>query len=129
MKISCWAEHWPADEPPLTDLSNAYGIMPYRRQVFPRGSTMDTSARFDLRLESGEKELFAEAAALMGTSMAAFVRAAAKEKARVLLERERRIALSPRDMSALAAALGNAFAPNKALRAAIRRARETVRRA
>lgn len=90
---------------------------------------MDTSARFDLRLESGEKELFAEAAALMGTTMAAFVRAAAKEKARVLLERERRIALSPRDMSALAAALENAFAPNKALRAAIRRARETVRRA
>ena len=90
---------------------------------------MDTSARFDLRLESGEKELLSEAAALVGTTMAAFVRAAAKEKARALLERERRIALSPRDMSALAAALDNAFAPNKALRAAIKRARETVRRA
>ncbi|MGH8181382.1 MAG: DUF1778 domain-containing protein, partial [Steroidobacteraceae bacterium] len=59
----------------------------------------------------------------------AFVRAAAKEKARVLLEQERRIALSPRDMAALTAALDNAFAPNKALRAAIKRARETVRRA
>jgi len=65
----------------------------------------------------------------MGTTMAAFVRAAAKEKARVLLERERRITLSPRDMSALAAALDNAFAPNEALRAAVARARETVRRA
>lgn len=90
---------------------------------------MEISARFDLRLESGEKELFSEAAALMGTTMAAFVRAAAKEKARALLEQERRILLSPRDISALAAALDNAFEPNKALRAAIKRARETVRRA
>lgn len=65
----------------------------------------------------------------MGTTMAAFVRAAAKEKARVLLEQEQRIALSPRDMSALAGALDNAFAPNRALRAAIKRARATVRRA
>ena len=60
------------------------------------GDTMDTSARFDLRLE--------------------------REKARVLLEREQRIALSPRDMAALTAALDDAFAPNKALRAAIKRA-------
>ncbi|MFZ0498837.1 MAG: DUF1778 domain-containing protein [Steroidobacteraceae bacterium] len=90
---------------------------------------MEISARFDLRLESGEKELFSEAAALMGTTMAAFVRVAAKEKARALLEQERRILLSPRDISALAAALDNAFEPNKALRAAIKRARETVRRA
>lgn len=90
---------------------------------------MEISARFDLRLESGEKELFSEAAALMGTTMAAFVRVAAKEKARALLEQERRILLSPRDISALAAALDNAFEPNKALWAAIKRARETVRRA
>lgn len=90
---------------------------------------MDTSARFDLRLEIDEKELFSDAAALMGTTVAAFVRAAAKEKARALLQQERRIVLSPRDMSALAAALDNAFEPNNALRAAIKRARETVRRA
>lgn len=87
------------------------------------------SARFDLRLETDEKELFSDAAALMGTTMAAFVRAAAKEKARALLEQERRVVLSPRVISALAAALDNAFEPNKALRAAIESARETVRRA
>jgi uncharacterized protein (DUF1778 family) len=90
---------------------------------------MDNYARFDLKLESEEKELFSEAAALMGTTMAGFMRAAAKEKARALLEQERRITLSPRDFAAAAAALDHAFAPNKALRAAIKRARETVRRA
>jgi uncharacterized protein (DUF1778 family) len=90
---------------------------------------MVSPARFDLKLEKGEKELFAEAAALMGTTMAGFVRAAAKEKARALLQQERRVTLSPRDFAAIAAAVENAFAPNKALRAAIKRARETVRRA
>jgi uncharacterized protein (DUF1778 family) len=90
---------------------------------------LDNSARFDLKLEKDEKELFSEAAALMGTTMAGFMRAAAKEKARALLEQERRITLSPQDFAAVAAALENAFAPNKALRSAIKRAREAVRRA
>ena len=43
---------------------------------------MAAPARFDLKLDKEDKELFSEAAALMGTSMAGFVRAAAKEKAR-----------------------------------------------
>lgn len=90
---------------------------------------MATPARFDLKLEKGEKELFSRAAALMGTTMAGFVRAAAKEKARALLEQESRVTLSPRDFTSVAAALDRAFAPNKALRAAMKRARETVRRA
>jgi uncharacterized protein (DUF1778 family) len=90
---------------------------------------MDTPARFDLKLAKEEKELFSEAAALMGTTMAGFVRAAAKEKARALIEQERRVILSPKDFAAVAAALDNAFAPNKALRSAIKRARATVRRA
>ena len=90
---------------------------------------MATPARFDLKLEKGEKELLSQAAALMGTTMAGFVRAAAKEKARALLEHERRVTLSPRDFARVTAALDRAFAPNKALRAALKRARETVRRA
>jgi uncharacterized protein (DUF1778 family) len=90
---------------------------------------METSARFDLNLEKDEKKLFADAAALMGTTMAGFVRTAAKEKARALLDQERRITLSTRDFAAFAAALDNAFAPNKALRSALKRARESVRRA
>jgi uncharacterized protein (DUF1778 family) len=87
---------------------------------------METPARFDLKLEKDEKKLFSEAAALMGTTMAGFVRTAAKEKARALLDQERRMTLSTRDFAIVAAALDNAFAPNKALRAAMKRARETV---
>jgi uncharacterized protein (DUF1778 family) len=90
---------------------------------------MEISARFDLRLEGGEKGLFLEAAALIVTTMADFVRAAAKEKARAFLEQERRILLSPRDLSALSVALDNTFEPNQALRAVIKRARKTGRRA
>ena len=43
---------------------------------------MSALARFDLKMDAGEKEVVARAAALMGTTMAAFVRAAANEKAR-----------------------------------------------
>jgi uncharacterized protein (DUF1778 family) len=89
---------------------------------------MDTPARFDLKLEKDEKKLFSEAAALMGTTMAGFVRAAAKEKARALLAQERRVTLSARDFAAVAAALDHAFAPNKALKAALKSARDTVSR-
>ncbi len=42
---------------------------------------MTTTARFDLKLKKEEKDLFSQAAALMGTTTAGFVRAAAKEKA------------------------------------------------
>ena len=90
---------------------------------------MESTARFDLKLERDDKELFAEAAALMGTTMAGFVRAAAKEKARQLLDQERRIVLSPRDFAAITAAVEGAFAPNKALKSALRTARDKVRRA
>jgi Protein of unknown function (DUF1778) len=51
----------------------------------------------------------------MGTTMAGFVRAAAKEKAQVLLNREARITLTQRDFSSFAKALGSAFSPNPAL--------------
>jgi len=90
---------------------------------------METPARFDLKLEKDEKKLFSEAAALMSTTMAGFVRAAAKEKARALLEQERRVTLSTRDFAVAAAALDHAFTPNKALRAAMKIARTTVKRA
>lgn len=46
------------------------------------------TARFNLKLDSSEKKIVERAAALMGTTMAGFVRAAAKEKAQPLLERE-----------------------------------------
>jgi uncharacterized protein (DUF1778 family) len=90
---------------------------------------MTTAARFDLKMDADEKAIVAKAAALMGTTMAGFVRAAAKEKAQVLLEREARVTLSERDFSAFALALDSAFSPNPALKAALTQARRKVRRA
>ena len=90
---------------------------------------MTSAARFDLKLDADEKAIVAKAAALMGTTMAVFVRVAAKEKAQVLLQREARITLSERDFSAFARALNSAFAPNPALKAALTQARRKVRRA
>jgi uncharacterized protein (DUF1778 family) len=90
---------------------------------------MTIAARFDLKMDADEKAIVAKAAALMGTTMAGFVRAAAKEKAQVLLERETRITLSERDFSAFSRALDLAFAPNPALKAALTQARRKVRRA
>ena len=46
---------------------------------------MATLARFDLKLDKEDKDMFAEAATLMGTTMAGFVRAAAKEKAQKVI--------------------------------------------
>lgn len=90
---------------------------------------MTSVARFDLKMDAEEKEVVAKAAALMGTTMAGFVRSAAKEKAQVLLEREARVTLSQRDFDAFARALDSAFAPNPALKDALSKARRQVRRA
>lgn len=90
---------------------------------------MTATARFDLKMDSEEKRIVSRAAALMGTSMASFVRAAAKEKAQTLLDQESRVSLSPRDFSALSSALDQAFTPNPALSKALTEARRRVRRA
>ncbi|GHU33189.1 hypothetical protein AGMMS50256_24660 [Betaproteobacteria bacterium] len=87
-----------------------------------------TDARFDIKLNQEDKNIFAQAAALMGTTMAGFVRTAAKEKALKLLERESRITLSPKDFKAFVDSLDAAFTPNPALRAAMELARKDVRR-
>ncbi|MFZ4538819.1 DUF1778 domain-containing protein [Propionivibrio sp.] len=89
---------------------------------------MPAVARFDLKMNVEEKDVVARAAALMGTTMAAFVRTAAKEKARELLDRESRITMSTQDFQAFTAALNGAFSPNAALQHAMNLARE-VRRA
>jgi uncharacterized protein (DUF1778 family) len=90
---------------------------------------MTSAARFDLKMDSDEKAIVAKAAALLGTTMAGFVRVAAKEKAQVLLEREARLTLTGRDFNAFARALDSAFAPNPALKAALTQVRRKVRRA
>ena len=62
---------------------------------------MATTARFDLKMDAADKAIVSRAASLMGTTMAGFVRAAAKEKAQSLLDLESRVTLSQRDFAAL----------------------------
>jgi len=90
---------------------------------------MTAAARFDLKMDAEEKDVIAKAASLMGTTMAAFVRAAAKEKAQQMLERESRVTLTRKDFAAFASALDTAFQPNPALQDALTQARKKVRRA
>jgi len=90
---------------------------------------MTSAARFDLKMDAADKAVVAQAAALLGTTMAGFVRMAAKEKAQALLEREARLTLTVRDFGEFTAALDSAFAPNPALKAALTQVRRRVRRA
>lgn len=76
---------------------------------------MTTAARLGLKLDAQDKDLLARAATLMGTTVAGFVRSAAKEKAQSLLEQASRVALSQRDFAVFNAAIAGAFAPNVAL--------------
>lgn len=89
---------------------------------------MTALARFDLKLDADDKDLLARAAGLMGTTMASFVRSAAKEKAQALLEQEARLELSRRDFLAFNEAIQGAFNPNPALQSALAAASK-VRRA
>lgn len=89
---------------------------------------MSAVARFDLKMDVEEKDVVSRAAALVGTTMAAFVRTAAKEKARELLDRESRITMSAQDFQAFTMALNGTFTPNDALQNALSVARK-VRRA
>ena len=90
---------------------------------------MTATVRFDLKMDAEEKKAVSRAADLMGTTMAGFVRAAAKEKALALLDRESRVTLSKRDFTAFSKALNGAFSPNRALKGALTEARAKVRRA
>ena len=88
---------------------------------------MPAVARFELKMDADEKDVVSRAAALMGTTMAAFVRTAAKEKARELLDRESRITMTSQDFQAFTAALNGAFMPNAALQNAMNAARQVRR--
>ena len=85
---------------------------------------MSAVARFDLKMDVEEKDVVSRAAALVGTTMAAFVRTAAKEKARELLDRESRITMSAQDFQAFTMALNGTFTPNDALQNALSVARK-----
>ena len=88
---------------------------------------MTTTARFDLKLDAADKDILSRAASLMGTTMAGFVRAAAKEKAQALLDQESRVTLSRRDFVAFNTAINGAFNPNPALQSALTAAAKVKR--
>ncbi len=88
---------------------------------------MTAVARFDLKLDADDKDLLLRAASLMGTTMAGFVRSAAKEKAQALLDQDARVTLSKRDFLAFNAAINGAFTPNPALQSALRAATRVKR--
>ena len=72
---------------------------------------MKAIVRLDLTMAEDEKDVVSRAAALMGITMASFVRAAAQEKAQGLLDREARLTFSERDFRAFTKALNVKFAP------------------
>ena len=88
---------------------------------------MTSIARFDLKLDAADKDILARAAALLGTTMAGFVRMAAKEKALALIDSESRVTLSQRDFVAFSSALEHAFVPNAALQGALQAAAKVQR--
>lgn len=88
---------------------------------------MTAVARFDLKLDADDKDLFSRAASLMGITMAGFVRSAAKEKAQTLLDQESRVTLTKDDFLAFNAAINGAFSPNPALQGALAAAHKVKR--
>lgn len=88
---------------------------------------MTASARFDLKMDLDEKAILSRAASLLGVTMAAFVRSAAKEKALELIARESHITMSSKDFEAFAKALNQDFSPNLALQKAIKSSRKIKR--
>jgi uncharacterized protein (DUF1778 family) len=81
---------------------------------------MVANARLDLKLEPADKEYVSRAAALQGTTVAEFVRQAAKEKAFTVLDHEAKVKVSARDYEAMIGALNGGFKPNPALSKAIK---------
>jgi uncharacterized protein (DUF1778 family) len=93
------------------------------------GDSARVADRLDLKLCSEDKDLFAQAAAIEGMSMAAFVRSAAKKQAAEAIARQRQLQLSQRDFEAFQAAITGPFTPNPALEQALAQVGRRVRRA
>lgn len=92
------------------------------------GGPVAVDERFDLKLSAADKQLLAQAAAIEGLSMAAFVRLAARQRAAEAIQREQQLLLSQRDFTAFHAAIGQPFAANAELEAVMEQARTRVRR-
>jgi uncharacterized protein (DUF1778 family) len=82
---------------------------------------MRASARLDLRLSEKDRERIDRAAALAGLPLAAFVRTAALREADRTVTAESVVTLSAAESRKFLAALREPFAPNAALRRALKR--------
>lgn len=78
--------------------------------------------RVDIRLGSEDKGLLQLAASYEGMTMASFVRKAALDVARSVLERHERISFSREEAKRILAALDQPFEPNAALSKAMKAA-------
>jgi uncharacterized protein (DUF1778 family) len=82
------------------------------------------TARLDLRLSTKDRERIDRAAALAGLPLAAFVRSAVLREADRTVAAESVATLSLAESKRFLAALGKPFAPNAALRRAMKRGNE-----
>ena len=82
---------------------------------------MTATARLDLRLTARDRARIDRAAALAGLPLATFVRAAVLREAERTVAAESIATLSPAESRRFLAALAKRFAPNAALRRAMKR--------
>jgi uncharacterized protein (DUF1778 family) len=82
---------------------------------------MPATARLDLRLSARDRERIARAASLVGLPLAAFVRTAVLREADQTVAAESVSTLSPSESRRFIAALSKPFAPNAALRRAMKK--------
>jgi uncharacterized protein (DUF1778 family) len=85
---------------------------------------MTAAARLDLRLSTKDRKRIDRAAALAGLPLAAFVRTAALREADRTVAAESVAKLSLAESKRFLAALSKSFAPNEALRRALKRGYE-----
>lgn len=84
--------------------------------------------RVDFRMTPEDKEILNRAAAADRTSMSDFLRQAARKAAVEVIEREERITLSNQASRTFMDVISRPHEPNAALRRALNRADDTVRR-
>ena len=82
---------------------------------------MTANARLDLRLSARDRERIDRAASLVGLPLATFVRTAVLREADRTVAAESVSTLSPSESRRFIAALGKPFAPNAALRRAMKK--------
>lgn len=85
-------------------------------------STVAALDRVDIRLGSDDKGMLQLAASYEGMSMAAFIRKAALDVARSVIERNERITFSREEAKRILVALDQPFEPNAALSKAMKAA-------